>query len=147
MGDVSIPLSHPGRPFRPNALLNKAVCNVIASLIFARRFEYDDPRLVRLLDQMDDALKEVSGFIAAVSDSGGFAWPALWAGPPRRMICRHSMGRGHCRRKSLQLGKPQTPGIGDFAKGRGHQRGRACVLCPFGSHTSLSDDRVGYSFW
>uniref|UniRef100_A0A8C0XS31 Cytochrome P450 n=1 Tax=Castor canadensis TaxID=51338 RepID=A0A8C0XS31_CASCN len=52
-----------GRPFRPNALLNKAVCNVIASLIFARRFEYNDPCLVRLLDQMDDALKEVSGFL------------------------------------------------------------------------------------
>uniref|UniRef100_A0A8C0XKY1 Uncharacterized protein n=1 Tax=Castor canadensis TaxID=51338 RepID=A0A8C0XKY1_CASCN len=55
-----------GRPFRPNALLNKAVCNVIASLIFARRFEYNDPCLVRLLDQMDDALKEVSGFLPEV---------------------------------------------------------------------------------
>uniref|UniRef100_A0A8C0XM62 Cytochrome P450 n=2 Tax=Castor canadensis TaxID=51338 RepID=A0A8C0XM62_CASCN len=55
-----------GRPFRPNALLNKAVCNVIASLIFARRFEYNDPCLVRLLDQMDDTLKEVSGFLPEV---------------------------------------------------------------------------------
>jgi hypothetical protein len=70
MVELLIPRSCPGRPFRPNALLNKAVCNVIASLIFARRFEYNDPCLVRLLDQMDDALKEVSGFLPEVSDSG-----------------------------------------------------------------------------
>uniref|UniRef100_A0A8C0XR11 Uncharacterized protein n=1 Tax=Castor canadensis TaxID=51338 RepID=A0A8C0XR11_CASCN len=51
------------RPFRPNALLNKAVCNVIASLIYALRFEYDDPRLVRLLDLLEENMKEESGIL------------------------------------------------------------------------------------
>ncbi|XP_073940700.1 cytochrome P450 2D17-like [Castor canadensis] len=52
-----------GRPFRPNALLNKAVCNVIASLIYALRFEYDDPRLVKLLDLLEENMKEESGIL------------------------------------------------------------------------------------
>lgn len=38
-----------GRPFNPSTLLNKAVCNVITSLIFACRFEYEDPYLTRVL--------------------------------------------------------------------------------------------------
>lgn len=56
----------PGSPFSPNALLNKAVSNVIASLIYARRFEYDDRRLIKLLDLMEEALKEESGFLNQV---------------------------------------------------------------------------------
>lgn len=32
--------NHAGQPLHPNALLSKAVCNVIASLIYARHFEY-----------------------------------------------------------------------------------------------------------
>ncbi|KAM6162466.1 cytochrome P450 2D17-like isoform 2-T2 [Erethizon dorsatum] len=47
-----------GRPFSPNALLNKAVCNVIASLIYARRFEYDDPLLGRILNVLEETMKE-----------------------------------------------------------------------------------------
>ena len=37
-----------GQPINPNTMLNNAVCNVIASLIFARRFEYEDPYLIRM---------------------------------------------------------------------------------------------------
>ena len=48
----------PGRPFSPRDLLNKAVSNVIASLTFGCRFEYKDPRIVKLLDVMEDGLKE-----------------------------------------------------------------------------------------
>ncbi|KAM5287665.1 cytochrome P450 2D17-like [Ctenodactylus gundi] len=58
--------SQAGRPFGPSALLNKAVCNVIASLIYARRFEYDDRRLARLLDLLRDAIQEESGVIPKV---------------------------------------------------------------------------------
>ncbi|XP_012927949.1 cytochrome P450 2D17-like [Heterocephalus glaber] len=47
-----------GCPFSPGALVNNAVCNVIASLIYARRFEYNDPLLVRLLDLLEDTLTE-----------------------------------------------------------------------------------------
>lgn len=51
-----------GHPFSPNVLLNKAVSNVISSLIYARRFEYQDARFSRMLELMDAALKEDSGF-------------------------------------------------------------------------------------
>ncbi|XP_028645685.1 cytochrome P450 2D9-like [Grammomys surdaster] len=55
-----------GRSINPNAMLNKAVCNVIASLIFARRFEYEDPYLIRMLKVLEESLSEVSGFIPEV---------------------------------------------------------------------------------
>ncbi|KAM5288556.1 cytochrome P450 2D17-like isoform 2-T2 [Ctenodactylus gundi] len=55
-----------GHPFSPSALLNKAVCNVIASLIYARRFEYDDALLARMLDLLEDAMKEETGFVPEV---------------------------------------------------------------------------------
>lgn len=47
-------------------MLNKALCNVIASLIFARRFEYEDPYLIRMLTLVEETLTEVSGFIPEV---------------------------------------------------------------------------------
>uniref|UniRef100_A0A2K6CVU4 Cytochrome P450 n=1 Tax=Macaca nemestrina TaxID=9545 RepID=A0A2K6CVU4_MACNE len=59
-------LPPPGRPFRPNSLLDKAVSNVIASLTYGRRFEYDDPRFLRLFDLTHEALKEESGFLREV---------------------------------------------------------------------------------
>ncbi|XP_004437995.1 PREDICTED: cytochrome P450 2D14-like [Ceratotherium simum simum] len=55
-----------GRPFSPNALLNKAVGNVIASLTFGRRFEYNDRRFLKLLDLANEQLKENSGFLPQV---------------------------------------------------------------------------------
>ncbi|XP_073070055.1 cytochrome P450 2D17-like [Manis javanica] len=58
-----------GRPFSPNLLLNKAVSNVIASLIFGRRFEYDDPRFLKLLDVLQDAVKEDTGLLREVLNS------------------------------------------------------------------------------
>ncbi|XP_004642498.1 cytochrome P450 2D4-like [Octodon degus] len=42
-----------GCPFSPKELLNRAVCNVIASLIYAHRFEYDDSLLGTILDLLD----------------------------------------------------------------------------------------------
>uniref|UniRef100_A0A452DKS8 Cytochrome P450 n=1 Tax=Capra hircus TaxID=9925 RepID=A0A452DKS8_CAPHI len=56
-----------GRPFSPKDLLNKAVSNVIASLTFGFRFEYNDPCIVKLLDMMEDMLKEESGLVRQVS--------------------------------------------------------------------------------
>ncbi|XP_042553814.1 cytochrome P450 2D17-like isoform X1 [Dipodomys spectabilis] len=52
-----------GGPFSPMALLNKAVCNVIASLIYARRFEYDDASLDRMLEVVRRSANEDSGFL------------------------------------------------------------------------------------
>ncbi|XP_070109855.1 cytochrome P450 2D14-like isoform X3 [Equus caballus] len=55
-----------GRPFSPDALLNKAVSNVIASLTFGRRFDYNDPHFLEILDLMEGFLKEASGFVPQV---------------------------------------------------------------------------------
>nr|XP_044634585.1 vitamin D(3) 25-hydroxylase-like isoform X2 [Equus asinus] len=60
-----------GRPFSPNALLNKAVSNVIASLTFGRRFDYKDPCFLKILDLMEGFLKEASGFVPQVQGGGG----------------------------------------------------------------------------
>ncbi|KAL0625462.1 putative cytochrome P450 2D7 [Plecturocebus cupreus] len=61
---------HARHPFRPNSLLDKAVSNVIASLTWGRRFEYDDPRLHRLLDLALEGLEEESGFVREVRSQG-----------------------------------------------------------------------------
>ncbi|XP_036064287.1 cytochrome P450 2D20-like [Onychomys torridus] len=53
-------------PFNPTNLLKKGVCNVISSLIYAHRFEYEDPFLNRLLKTLQESLGEDSGFIAEV---------------------------------------------------------------------------------
>ncbi|XP_031206394.1 cytochrome P450 2D1-like isoform X1 [Mastomys coucha] len=55
-----------GQSINPSTLLNKAVCNVIASLIFARRFEYEDPYLIRMLKILEESMTEVAGFIPGV---------------------------------------------------------------------------------
>nr|AAA41043.1 cytochrome P450 [Rattus norvegicus] len=62
-----------GRSINPKAMLNKALCNVIASLIFARRFEYEDPYLIRMVKLVEESLTEVSGFIPEVLNT----FPAL----------------------------------------------------------------------
>lgn len=58
----------PGRPFSPKDLLNKAVSNVIASLTFGCRFEYKDPRIVKLLDVTEDMLKEEASLVRQVRE-------------------------------------------------------------------------------
>ncbi|XP_046504971.1 cytochrome P450 2D14-like, partial [Equus quagga] len=58
-----------GRPFSPDALLNKAVTNVIASLTFGRRFEYKDPLFLKLLDLTEEGVKEESGFLRQVLEA------------------------------------------------------------------------------
>ncbi|XP_063099979.1 cytochrome P450 2D17-like isoform X2 [Cavia porcellus] len=58
--------SQDGRPFSPNAFLNKATCNVIALLIYAHRFEYEDLRLNQLLRLLEDTMKEESGIVPQV---------------------------------------------------------------------------------
>nr|XP_048300990.1 cytochrome P450 2D27-like isoform X2 [Myodes glareolus] len=55
-----------GQPFNPTTLLNKGACNVISSLIYAQRFEYEDPFLNRLLQTLQESFGEDTGFIAEV---------------------------------------------------------------------------------
>ncbi|XP_069347588.1 cytochrome P450 2D6-like isoform X3 [Eulemur rufifrons] len=54
------------RPFSPNALLNKAVGNVIASLTYGRRFEYDDRSFLRLMELVEKQHHQESGYLMQV---------------------------------------------------------------------------------
>uniref|UniRef100_A0A8C5VP89 Cytochrome P450 2D6 n=1 Tax=Microcebus murinus TaxID=30608 RepID=A0A8C5VP89_MICMU len=54
------------QPFSPNALLNKAVGNVIASLTYGRRFEYDDQRFLRLMELVEKQHQPESGYLMQV---------------------------------------------------------------------------------
>lgn len=82
-------------------MLNKALCNVIASLIFARRFEYEDPYLIRMVKLVEESLTEVSGFIPEVRDSGQ---------PTEPLVCGpSSLGEAVCQgcgRGQLQEDRP-----------------------------------------
>ncbi|XP_075178002.1 cytochrome P450 2D15-like isoform X2 [Anomaloglossus baeobatrachus] len=53
-----------GKPFDPHFLLNTAVSNIISSIVFGDRFEYDDGKFNKLLRVFEDALKAESGFFA-----------------------------------------------------------------------------------
>uniref|UniRef100_A0A8C4XGD4 Uncharacterized protein n=1 Tax=Erpetoichthys calabaricus TaxID=27687 RepID=A0A8C4XGD4_ERPCA len=45
-----------GLPFDPHLLLNSAIANIISSVIFGQRFEYNDTQFQKLLDEIFEAL-------------------------------------------------------------------------------------------
>ncbi|XP_073399223.1 cytochrome P450 2K4-like [Dendrobates tinctorius] len=49
--------SHNGKPFDTHMLINSAVSNVICSIIFGKRFEYDDPTFHKLIKMLDENAK------------------------------------------------------------------------------------------
>lgn len=51
-------------PFNPSTLLDKAVSNVIASLVYAHRFEYEDPFFNRMLKTLKESFGEDTTFMA-----------------------------------------------------------------------------------
>ncbi|XP_078596583.1 cytochrome P450 2J6-like [Branchiostoma floridae x Branchiostoma japonicum] len=67
-----------GEPFNITRLLQKAATNIISSLVFARRFEYDDPRFLQLMRDFDAIVEtnflampeNILPFLACVLDSG-----------------------------------------------------------------------------
>ncbi|XP_051016037.1 cytochrome P450 2D26 [Acomys russatus] len=54
------------RPFEPSPLLSKAVANVIASLVYAQRFDYEDPFFNWMLKTLKESFGEDTGFVAEV---------------------------------------------------------------------------------
>ncbi|KAK2907788.1 cytochrome P450 2J2-like isoform X2 [Channa argus] len=54
--------SYEGNPFNPHLIINNAISNIICSLVFGRRFEYDDKRLTRLMKMFDEVF-EIQGSI------------------------------------------------------------------------------------
>ena len=55
-----------GQAFNPTTLLNKGVCNVISSLIYAHRFEYEDPFFNGLIKTLEESFGEDTNFTAEV---------------------------------------------------------------------------------
>ncbi|XP_075816248.1 cytochrome P450 2D27-like [Microtus pennsylvanicus] len=53
-----------GQAFNPTTLLNKGVCNVISSLIYAHRFEYEDPFFNGLIKTLEESFGEDTNFTA-----------------------------------------------------------------------------------
>ncbi|CAJ0928396.1 unnamed protein product [Ranitomeya imitator] len=49
--------SHNGKPFNTHMVINTAVSNVICSIIFGKRFEYDDPTFQKLINMLDESAK------------------------------------------------------------------------------------------
>ena len=125
-------------------MLNNAVCNVIASLIFARRFEYEDPYLIRMLKVLEDSLTELSGLIPEVGGSGQATEPLLCSPSSLREAmcqgCEKDLLGVNCRRICL------------LTSGQGHEgrsgpksgfleRGRTWAFCLHGRHKTC-----GYSW-
>ncbi|KAJ1173435.1 hypothetical protein NDU88_005270 [Pleurodeles waltl] len=55
-----------GCPFDPHFLINNAVSNVICSIVFGDRFEYDDEKFQRMLHIMEESLKTGTGLLPQV---------------------------------------------------------------------------------
>ncbi|XP_028743086.2 cytochrome P450 2K6-like [Peromyscus leucopus] len=49
--------SHQGKPFEIKRVLNASVANVIASVLLGKRFDYQDPQLLRLLSLIGENVK------------------------------------------------------------------------------------------
>ncbi|XP_038612281.1 cytochrome P450 2D14 [Tachyglossus aculeatus] len=76
--------SKAGRPFDPRALLHNAVSNVISSLTFGNRFEYDDQKLHELLGLLDEGLKEEAGIMPQLLNA--VPWLGAIPGLPLRVF-------------------------------------------------------------
>lgn len=61
------PVCFSGRPFDPHFLINNAVSNVICSLIYGERFDYDNKKFQRMLQMFEQALDEEAGFLPQVT--------------------------------------------------------------------------------
>lgn len=55
-----------GCPFDPHFLMNNAVSNVICSIVFGDRFEYDDEKFQRMLHILDQTLESGQGLLPQV---------------------------------------------------------------------------------
>ncbi|XP_069502569.1 cytochrome P450 2W1 [Ambystoma mexicanum] len=49
--------SHKGKPFNARIILNSAVSNVICSIIFGKRFDYEDPTFLTLINLLAENIK------------------------------------------------------------------------------------------
>ncbi|XP_043936575.1 cytochrome P450 2J4-like [Protopterus annectens] len=61
-----------GKPFDPHYIINNAVSNIICSIVFGNRFEYDNARFQHLLHLIDTNMKLAGGVFAQVFNTFPF---------------------------------------------------------------------------
>ncbi|KAJ1173558.1 hypothetical protein NDU88_005389 [Pleurodeles waltl] len=57
-----------GRPFNPHLMINNAVSNVICSIVFGDRFEYDDKNFLKVLTLFEEILKASTGILTQLTN-------------------------------------------------------------------------------
>ncbi|KAJ1173566.1 hypothetical protein NDU88_005397 [Pleurodeles waltl] len=60
--------SKEGRPFDPHFMINNAVSNVICSITFGDRFEYDDKKFMKVLSLFEDLFKATTELILQLAN-------------------------------------------------------------------------------
>lgn len=66
---------HPGAPTEPTFFLSRTVSNVISSVVFGRRFDYEDKMFLKLLQMINGSFIEMSTPWAQVPTSHLYAHP------------------------------------------------------------------------
>uniref|UniRef100_A0A667XZE8 Cytochrome P450 2J2-like n=1 Tax=Myripristis murdjan TaxID=586833 RepID=A0A667XZE8_9TELE len=66
-----------GKPFNPHVIINNAVSNIICSLVFGHRFEYEDERFINFINKFDSAFQIIGSIWAMLYN----AFPLRLPGP------------------------------------------------------------------
>ncbi|XP_069087515.1 cytochrome P450 2D15-like isoform X2 [Pleurodeles waltl] len=57
-----------GRPFNPHLMISNAVSNVICSIVFGDRFEYDDKNFLKVLRLFEELIKASTGILTQLTN-------------------------------------------------------------------------------
>ncbi|MGH0174066.1 UNVERIFIED_CONTAM: hypothetical protein FKN15_066969 [Acipenser sinensis] len=69
---VEVFQSHKGKPFDPQIIINSAVSNIICSIVFGDRFDYDDAQFLNLQRIVNESVK-----LAASPKTQGESWKVM----------------------------------------------------------------------
>ncbi|XP_029446009.1 LOW QUALITY PROTEIN: cytochrome P450 2D15-like [Rhinatrema bivittatum] len=76
--------SEEGRPFDPHFIINNAVSNVICSVTFGDRFEYNDRKFLKLLHLFEESMELGTGFLPQVLNV--VPWLMHLPGPHQKVL-------------------------------------------------------------
>ncbi|KAF7659672.1 hypothetical protein LDENG_00294510 [Lucifuga dentata] len=60
---------HKGKPFNPHFIMNNVVSNIICSLVFGHRFDYNDEKFLKLMKFMDSVIQKEGSIWAQLYNS------------------------------------------------------------------------------
>ncbi|XP_043922149.1 cytochrome P450 2D15-like [Protopterus annectens] len=73
-----------GQPFDPHVILNNAVANVICSIVFGDRFQYDDKTFLEFLHLFEEITIEFTGFWGQMMNV--IPWAIRFPGPHQKVV-------------------------------------------------------------